>query len=198
LKLLFIDLETTGTNPEKHGIHQIAGRVVIDGVTEETFDLKVQPIKGKSCDLQALEHCNVTLDELRAYPEPREVFRTFKKMLGTYVNKFDRLDKFYFVAYNADFDSKFLRKWFEDLGDEYYGSWFFYPSLDVVQIAGITVFGYREQLENFKLHTVCKHFGLEVDESKLHRAEYDIDLTHSLFEILVKRFKETTSCTQSH
>lgn len=27
MKLLFFDLETTGTNPEKHGIHQISGEI---------------------------------------------------------------------------------------------------------------------------------------------------------------------------
>ena len=29
MKLLFFDLETTGTNPGKHGIHQISGQIVI-------------------------------------------------------------------------------------------------------------------------------------------------------------------------
>lgn len=29
MKLFFFDLETTGTNPGKHGIHQISGQIVI-------------------------------------------------------------------------------------------------------------------------------------------------------------------------
>lgn len=40
-KLFFYDLETTGTNPGRHGIHQISGEIVIDGKTVETFDYKV-------------------------------------------------------------------------------------------------------------------------------------------------------------
>lgn len=32
MKLLFFDLETTGTNPARHGIHQISGIVEIDDV----------------------------------------------------------------------------------------------------------------------------------------------------------------------
>lgn len=32
MKLLFFDLETTGVNPGKNGIHQISGEIVIDGV----------------------------------------------------------------------------------------------------------------------------------------------------------------------
>lgn len=29
MKLLFFDLETTGTNPGKNGIHQISGEIVL-------------------------------------------------------------------------------------------------------------------------------------------------------------------------
>ena len=31
MKALFFDLETTGTYPGKHGIHQMSGMIVIDG-----------------------------------------------------------------------------------------------------------------------------------------------------------------------
>lgn len=37
MKLLFFDLETTGTNPGKHGIHQISGQIVIDGIVKESL-----------------------------------------------------------------------------------------------------------------------------------------------------------------
>ena len=43
MKLLFFDLETTGTNPGRNGIHQISGQVVIDGIVKEQFDFHVQP-----------------------------------------------------------------------------------------------------------------------------------------------------------
>jgi DNA polymerase-3 subunit epsilon len=43
MKLFFFDLETTGVNPGKNGIHQISGEIVIDGKTMERFDFKVQP-----------------------------------------------------------------------------------------------------------------------------------------------------------
>ena len=43
MKLVFFDLETTGVNPGKNGIHQISGTVEIDGVEQEKFDFHVQP-----------------------------------------------------------------------------------------------------------------------------------------------------------
>ena len=43
MKLVFFDLETTGVNPGKHGIHQISGQIVIDGDVKESFDFHVRP-----------------------------------------------------------------------------------------------------------------------------------------------------------
>lgn len=42
-KILFFDLETTGTKFWRNGIHQISGAVVIDGQVKESFNYHVQP-----------------------------------------------------------------------------------------------------------------------------------------------------------
>lgn len=43
MKVVFFDLETTGTLVNKHGIHQLSGEIIIDGEVKETFDFRVQP-----------------------------------------------------------------------------------------------------------------------------------------------------------
>lgn len=43
MKLLLFDLETTGTDAVKNGIHQISGKIIINGEVKETFDFKVRP-----------------------------------------------------------------------------------------------------------------------------------------------------------
>ena len=43
MKVVFFDLETTGTLVNKHGIHQLSGAIVVDGEVKEEFDLRVQP-----------------------------------------------------------------------------------------------------------------------------------------------------------
>ena len=43
MKLFLFDLETTGTDIIKHGIHQISGKIIINGEVKETFDFKVCP-----------------------------------------------------------------------------------------------------------------------------------------------------------
>ena len=47
----------------------------------------------------------------------------------------------------------------------------------------------RAKLVDFKLKTVAQYLGIEIDESKLHDAEYDIYLTIEIFKILRKSFE---------
>ena len=42
----------------------------------------------------------------------------------------------------------------------------------------------RSELENFKQSTVAKYLGIEIDESKLHDAEYDIKVCIQIFNKL--------------
>jgi DNA polymerase III subunit epsilon len=42
----------------------------------------------------------------------------------------------------------------------------------------------RHLIQDFKLKTVAKHLGIEVDETKLHDAKYDIYLTREIFNIV--------------
>ena len=49
MKVVFFDLETTGTLVNKHGIHQISGMIVIDGEVKETFDFKVISLTWEVC-----------------------------------------------------------------------------------------------------------------------------------------------------
>ena len=39
----------------------------------------------------------------------------------------------------------------------------------------------RAELSNFKLATVAKHCGIDVDASRLHDSQYDIELTRDLW-----------------
>ena len=112
-KLLFFDLETTGTNFWQHGIHQISGCIEIDGEVKESFNFKVAPNPSAKIEQAALEIGNVTVEQIQAYRPMNEVFAEFGWMLSKYVDKFDKADKFYLVGFNnASFDNQFLRAWF--------------------------------------------------------------------------------------
>ena len=100
MKLLFFDLETTGTNPARHGIHQISGIVEIDGVEQERFDFKVRPNPKAEILDEALAVGGVTREEIDAYPPMEEVYCKLVALLSRYVSKYNKADKFFLVGYN--------------------------------------------------------------------------------------------------
>ena len=185
MKLVFFDLETTGTNPGKNGIHQISGLIEIDGVEKERFDFKVQPNPNAVIEEEALKVAGVTREQVLAYPPMNGVYKTFVDMLSKYVDKFNKKDKFFLVGYNnAAFDNQFLRGFFLQNNDKYFGSWFWSNSIDVMVLASNKLANKRHDMENFKLSTVAKFIGIDVQDDKLHDAMYDIDLTKSIYDIV--------------
>lgn len=182
MKLLFFDLETTGLRPDKNGIHQISGEICIDGETKETFDFHVRPNPLAVIEQTALDVGGVTLEQINEYPPMKEVFKLIIEMLSKYVDKYNKKDKFFLCGYNnASFDNNFLRGFFLQNGDNYFGSWFWSNSFDVMVLATPFLANKRGEMENFKLMTVAKHLGIEIDEAKLHDASYDIYLTKEIF-----------------
>lgn len=183
MKLLFFDLETTGTQSDRHGIHQLSGMVVINGEVKETFDLRVQPHFGADIEQGALDVAGVTKEQIMAYPSMPEVFGQFVRILSKYIDRYDRLDKFFLVGYNnAPFDNQFLRAWFGHNGDKYFGSWFWPNCLDVMVLATPYLIEQRPQMQNFKQGTVAKTLGIPVDDSKLHDALYDIEICKAIYD----------------
>lgn len=182
MKLFYYDLETTGTNFWQHGIHEISGIIEIDGVVKEEFIFHVQPNPKAKIEQGALDVGNVTLDQIQAYPPMGEVYKKITEMLNKYVDKFDKKDKFHLVGYNnASFDNSFFRAFFVQNNDQYFGSYFWSNSIDVIVLATFFLAENRNKLKDFKLRTVAEYFGIKVEEEKLHKASYDVYLTREIY-----------------
>jgi DNA polymerase-3 subunit epsilon len=187
MKLIFFDLETTGTNFWQHGIHQISGAIEIDGEVKESFNFKVAPNPNAKTEQGALDVGGVTIEQIKAYEPMKEVFVKFVDMLSKYVDRYDKKDKFFLVGYNnASFDNQFLRAWFKQNNDDYFGSWFWSSSIDVMVLATLKLMEQRSDMIDFKLKTVARQLGIEIDESKLHDANYDIEITRQIYYEITK------------
>lgn len=185
IKKIFYDVETTGVKETQHGIHQISGCIEIDNEVKEYFNFYVAPNPKAKIEPEALAVGGVTLEEIQAYPPMIIIYSQFKAMLRKYCDPYNKLDKFYLVGFNnRGFDDRFLRAWFEQNGDTYFGSWFWADSLDVMVLASQYLLNRRTGMKDFKLMTVAAEVGLVVDEAKLHDANYDIELTRSVYRIV--------------
>jgi DNA polymerase-3 subunit epsilon len=187
MKLFFFDLETTGVKYWKNGIHQISGAIEIDGEIKERFNFNVKPFKQALIEDEALAVAGISRNDLDQYSEFEKVYCEIITMLSKYVDKYDRTDKFFLVGYNnASFDNAFFRAFFVQNNDNYFGSWFWSSPIDVFVLASQHLMEDRHTMMDFKLKTVAKHLGIEIDESRLHEAQYDIDLTRQIYSLITK------------
>jgi DNA polymerase-3 subunit epsilon len=182
-KILWLDVETTGMDPVVNDIIQLACLVEIDGEVEETLEIRCRPEEGGVIDQSTLELRGLTVDEIMAYPPLFEGLNTFRKMLGKYVDKYNKQDKFIVAGYFVRFDTDFLRASFNKVGDKYYGSWFYSLSLDVASFVaqGVCYGKISSLLPNFKLSTVCQSFDIDITA---HDALSDIEATMTLYSML--------------
>lgn len=184
-KLVFFDTETSGTAFWLHGIHQLSGLIEIDGEVVQQFNYRIQLHPAAAIDDAALEIGHTTRAELATFCTQLAVHKEFTTVLGMHVNKFDKADKFHLVGYNsASFDNPFLRAFFKQCGDDYFGSWFWSCPIDVMVLAGQYLMEERAVMLNFKQSTVAQHLGIAIDETRLHDAVYDVEVLRSIYRYM--------------
>jgi DNA polymerase III alpha subunit (gram-positive type) len=180
--LCFLDVETTGTNHSKNGIFQIGGVFCHDdpqAAEIEEFQFNVAPFPADLIDDAALAVSGVTADQIKGFEDPASVHKKLTTVFGKHCNKFDRKDKMVFLGYNAQFDYGFLRKWFDKIGDRYFGSWFWHPPVDVMSLAMLHLAPVRQELSDFKLGTVAAR--LDVPLEAAHTAVADARAARGVF-----------------
>ena len=188
-KILYFDTETTGLIPTQHGIHQLSFMIEIDGEVVKEADVKIQPFENDIIVEDALKVSGVTKEQIfqAPYLPPTTVYSKLVATLALYVDKYKKDDKFFLCGYNSQsFDSPHLRSFFEKNGDKYFGSWFWSANLDVMVLAAQHLIKERPSMKDFQLNTVAATMGIEVDETKLHDAKYDLELTRLIYKQICK------------
>lgn len=186
-KNIYIDLETGGLNSYINPVLQIAGLIEVGDEVKERFNFKCKPMEGQPMHPKALEVIGYTQEQIlegSEFESPELVFKKFKKILESYVDKFDKSDKFYFYGYNTTFDEQFLRKFWSNNGDTYYGSLFHFPSMDVAMFASEHLKDVRHHMKSFKLVDVAERILGDIDTSDAHDAMWDIETTYKVMKTI--------------
>lgn len=183
LKLLFIDLETTGLDHERCGVIQIAGTIdyIYEGFrveTKDTFNFELKPFKGQICEAGAMKLLNTTPEQLATRTDPVFGYAELINVFDKHIDRFNKEDKFFMVGQNPSFDYKFMDAFFKKNGSKYFYAYVNYHLLDVgIFTAMFRALG-KIKCENIKLETVCKMLGVPLEA---HNAKNDIEATRNIF-----------------
>lgn len=157
-----VDIETTGTDLSSDKITEIGAVRIKNGIICEQFQTLVDP--GVPLSKKIIELTGITDEMLVGKPKIEEVYPDFVKFLGGAI----------FVAHNADFDFRFLKKAGQDLGYLLRND-----TIDTVAVARKIL----PWLSNHKLNTVCAYFNIEFNH---HRAYEDAFATAEAFLEMVR------------
>lgn len=189
-KIIFIDTETGGVNPEKAALIQLSGIIRIDKKDVEKFNFYIKPFENSEVTEKALEIQGRTLEELKTdkYVEEKEVYKQFINLLDKYIDKYDRTDKFIVAGYNVRFDVDMLKAFFQRHGNNFLFSYLDSSMLDpLYSIRLLQTAEILPVLENNKLETWCKHFGIEL---KAHDSLEDVEATKKLIGKLISLIRK--------
>ncbi|NTU68904.1 MAG: 3'-5' exonuclease [Chlorobiaceae bacterium] len=184
-KLLWIDTETTGTDPSKHGIIQLAALMEIGGEVVDSFNLKFQPHQDAAIDQSALDVTGTTMADLANRAQSNDAYFEFLRWIGKHIDKYDKADKAYPAGYNAKFDFEFLQAWAYAHGNKYgFGSYHNWRMQDPLAILYVMDAIGTISLPDYKLGTACAHYGIQINA---HDALSDVGAARTLYNILIGR-----------
>ena len=181
LKRAYIDTETTGVDPKLNAVIEIGCIIEIDSKVIEKIELRCQPMPEDVIEQEALDVNKRTREEIAGFSKPRVTHRNFCSILSKYVDKYNPQDKFLFYGWNCLFDYNFLRQFFLKQGDKYFGSYFFWPPIDVAVLTTEWLGGRRSEIKDFHLNTVADYLEIEHEKAELHAALYDAELTRKVY-----------------
>lgn len=182
MKIFYCDVETTGLDPKVHEVVQLSYLIEIEGKLQGEGNLWIRPRRLDMVSPDALRIAGKTIEDLKGYPLGVHAYKELTKVLGRYIDKFNRADKFVWAGQNARFDMDFVRAFFVDQGDQYFGSWFESQPTDLISVARFCSMGGLLTFPNYKLQTICETLGVDL---KPHDALDDVRATRKCLKALL-------------
>lgn len=184
-KVAWLDVETTGLDPVKQDVIQVAGIIEIGGNVMEEFEFKCQPHSFENIENRALEVHGYNREDLKRFELPIKAKNQIEAIFSKYVGKYDKTDKFTMAGYNVPFDYKFMKQFWLKCGDKYWGSFINYKLMDIYPLFELYCRVANVTLPNHKLVTAAEYFGLDFDSfGGAHDAMGDIRVTREICNIM--------------
>lgn len=174
--LAFIDTETTGTDPNKHEIIELAV-IVVKQTQRDGKGPKIEIVEECEWKIKPehIENAEEAALRVNGYNEVDWMFAVDRKKAMEEFSK--KTQSCTFVSHNLVFDYAFVTKAFEETGVE---NRMHYAKLDTISIAFARLYD-APTADKFSLRALCEL--LKVENSKAHTALAD---TKALVEVYKK------------
>lgn len=175
-KLLFVDLETTGIDPDVHEIVEV-GCLVVDGETLEIcskYYAKVKPLHPENGSTEAIKISGYKSSEWKDAIPLKNVLEEIVKLAPNAM----------LAGWKVDFDWWFLEHALKKNNIKFE---FDYHLVDVMALAYV-YFRRRKNPKHLGLRTAARHFKVHVPEK--HGAMSDIEGTYNVFRKLLSRLEK--------
>lgn len=182
--IFWYDIETTGFDAVKNGIHQLAGIFEIDGKVKKKVNIKMKVRPEKEVNEGAFTFCGLTSAIMDDYQTADEGFAELKAAFEEFKGH-----KFTLAGFNNIwFDNKFLRQLIidnnaADFAKEYFNG----ENLDVFVEYKNLPWSEKPSTPNQKLETLANHFDIEI---KAHDGLSDIEATRELYYKVFRKDEE--------
>ncbi|MEI6494820.1 MAG: 3'-5' exonuclease [bacterium] len=177
--LAFIDLETTGLNPEKHEIIEI-GCIIAKQIPQdklgakieiiEEFELKVRPEHLETAEPEALR--------INGYNDADWLFAVDLKKAMELIS--EKTKDCVMVGLNIAFNAEFLDQAFTKTGIK---NQMHFHKIEVMSMAFAKLY-HKQDVERFSLHYLAEHFGVKNENA--HTALADIRTTFEVYKKILE------------
>lgn len=178
-KLLVVDTETGGLDPEAHSILSVAALVFADGQVVDEYYALVNEGEVVITEKAALAVSGLTVERVRSEGvSPLQAVNSINAMIA----KHGMRGRVTIAAHNAPFDVAFLRRLWRLAGKDF-DARFSYRALCTVTGALLLDFANRISLPggSASLDNLVKYFGVKLDREGGHNALND---AHAAAEVL--------------
>lgn len=177
-KLLVIDTETTGLDPVRNSLWQLAGYYRNKDGQLYTLNLKCSPLDWENITDEALAVCHTSREELAKLPPAKALYDTFRNFL---LQETADGEKIIWCGYNCRFDQGFVESFFKhfDPTDSIYR---FFDRHHVDMLDYMRILRSMEVINapSLRLETAYKMFGLGTETA--HDALEDAKVTYMLYQ----------------
>lgn len=187
MSLFMYDLETGGLSPQFDAILQVAGFIVDEKLeVVDKICFYCQPhCADNNPNPRALEVNHISPSDIDEFMSSEEGVAKLNGFLQKHVEGEKKLT---LAGYNSDgFDNLFLENWYKKHDDfASFDSFFHTKTVDVLKVAKGFFSNKVHKPFNFKQGTVAKYLKVEIDDSRLHEALYDVEVCLEIYRKLMQ------------